>query len=93
MYIEINSFGFHDAFHRAGRGKQFSYEALDALYLYLDELEDSMGEQIEVDVIALCCEYDEVGLGDVDYERYCDGGDLEEQVVAYLKNSILVRAS
>ena len=55
MYITINSASaFMDEFHRMGRGDQFSYEALEALYVYYDELED-----FELDAIAICCEWTE----------------------------------
>jgi hypothetical protein len=48
-----------DAFHKMGRGDQFSYEGLIALFDYLEILEDDIGEPIELDVISLCCEYTE----------------------------------
>jgi hypothetical protein len=41
-----------------GRGEQFSYEGLKALYEYLEEYETGE-QQIELDVISLCCEYAE----------------------------------
>jgi hypothetical protein len=50
---------FHDAFIACGRGDQFSYKGRDALYDYLTELEDDCGQEIELDVIALCCDYSE----------------------------------
>ena len=59
MQQTINEYQFRDAFHKRGRGKQFSYDGLTALYDYLEQLEDGMGEEIELDVIALCCEYEE----------------------------------
>ena len=55
----INQYQFRDAFHKIGRGEQFSYAGLSALYDYLEDYEDSTGEEIELDVIALCCEYAE----------------------------------
>ena len=42
-----------------GRGEQFSYVGLLALYDYLEQLGDDTGEEMELDVIALCCEYAE----------------------------------
>jgi hypothetical protein len=48
-----------DAFQKMGRGDQFSYEGLIALFDYLEILEDDIGEPIELDVISLCCEYSE----------------------------------
>tara|TARA_R100000234_G_C4856630_1_gene117425 strand:- start:7 stop:309 length:303 start_codon:yes stop_codon:yes gene_type:complete len=59
MKQSINEYQFRDAFHKMGRGKQFSYNGLKALYDYLEQLEDEIGEEIELDVIALCCEYAE----------------------------------
>ena len=54
-----NVYQFRDAFTQANRGSQFSYEGLEVLFNYLEELSDSIGEPYELDVVALCCEYDE----------------------------------
>jgi hypothetical protein len=59
MKQSINDWDFTDAFHKAGRGKQFSYDGLKALFEYLEEYEEGTGEEINLDVIALCCEYAE----------------------------------
>ena len=59
MIQTITSSDFTSAFHKMGRGNNFTYEGLIALYDYLEEYEDSTGEQIELDVIAICCEYNE----------------------------------
>lgn len=40
------------------RPNQFSYAGLRALFAHLEELE-TMGEEMELDVIALCCDYSE----------------------------------
>lgn len=50
---------FRSAFHRADRGNQFSYEALELIYDYIEEYEQDSGEEYELDVIALCCEWSE----------------------------------
>ena len=59
MIQTITSSDFTSAFHKMDRGNNFTYEGLIALYDYLEEYEDSTGEQIELDVIAICCEYNE----------------------------------
>ncbi len=41
------------------RADNFSNRGLEALYLYLSELSEETGEDIELDIIALCCEYTE----------------------------------
>jgi hypothetical protein len=56
MYITIDHASqFRDQFRQAGRGDQFSYEALNMLYEYLEDIDP----QYELDVIALCCDYAE----------------------------------
>ena len=50
---------FERAFKNMDRGDQFSYDGLKALYEYLEEYEESTGENIDLDVIALCCDYTE----------------------------------
>jgi hypothetical protein len=59
MKTTVNNSQFHDAFHRAGRGNQFSHEGLNILFGYLEQLEEDIGQEIELDVIGLCCEYSE----------------------------------
>lgn len=48
---------FVDAFRAHGRADQFSYDGLKALYNYLEQYEEETGEDSELDVIALCCEW------------------------------------
>lgn len=51
---------FEDAFKDMDRAENFSYEGLKALFDYIESYEEDMGEETELDVIALCCEYVEV---------------------------------
>jgi hypothetical protein len=46
---------FRDAFRQVDRDGQFSYEALNMLYEYFEDIDPDM----ELDVIAICCEYSE----------------------------------
>jgi hypothetical protein len=41
------------------RAEQFSREALVALFDFLDEQERDLGEEQELDVIAICCDWTE----------------------------------
>ena len=59
MIKTINQYDFIDAFRKMGRENNFSYNGLVALYEYLEMLGDDLGQPIELDVIALCCEYAE----------------------------------
>jgi hypothetical protein len=56
MIQTVNNSDFHNAFNRMDRGSQFSYEALDLIYEFCEEIEPEM----ELDVIAICCNYSEM---------------------------------
>ena len=81
MKQTINIHQFKDAFMSI-RPDNFSYEALEILFEYFEQLEDDIGEDIELDVIAICCDWaestpDEIrqdfNLTDID-----DDSDLED---------------
>ena len=59
MYMRLNLYGFQDVFREMGRENQFSYDGLTALFKELTSYEEMYGEEMELDVIALCCEYTE----------------------------------
>lgn len=59
IYKTMNVSSFRDAFKQCGRGEQFSFQGLGALYVYLKQLACDTETPIELDVIALCCEYAE----------------------------------
>ena len=51
---------FRDYFLRSEQYKNnFSYEGLEALYNYLEEYSEDLGEDIEMDVGAFSCDYSE----------------------------------
>ena len=58
MKISVNYYDFRQAFEGL-RPNNFSSEGLRALFDYLEEYEQDCGEELELDVIALCCEYTE----------------------------------
>ena len=60
MLVKSVSFNdFLEEFRRYEREDQFSYEGKKALFDYLEELSEDMGEPIELDVIAICCDFTE----------------------------------
>ena len=59
MKQTINFYDFSNAFIKAGRGNQFTYKGQKAIFDYIEEYEDSADEEIELDVIAICCDYEE----------------------------------
>jgi hypothetical protein len=87
MKQTINSTQFHDAFHKAGRGTQFSYEALEVLFNYFEQLEGDTGQEIELDVIAICCEFNESEPNEIanDYNIALEGEtDIQGHVLDVL---------
>ena len=61
IYEQVTQSSFIDAFHRMGRGEQFSYDALCALFYWYDEISaefDHM-EFDHMDVIGICCDWAE----------------------------------
>ena len=54
----VGLYAFRRAFETT-RPDNFSYEGQEILFDYLEQLSDDIGEPIERDVIAICCEYAE----------------------------------
>ena len=84
MKQTINFYEFAAQF-QSMRPNSFSREGLIALWEYLEEWEESTGEEMEFDVIALCCdfiEYDSLA----DYQQdYSD--DVEDYTAAITENN------
>jgi hypothetical protein len=59
MKTTVSAVDFIDAFRRMGRADQFSPAALRALFDHIEEMEQDTGEEYELDVIGLCCEWQE----------------------------------
>ena len=74
MKTTVNNYDFHRAFEEMNRQANFSYEGLNALFEYLEQYEEDTGEEMELDVIALCCdftEYENLAAFQADYgEEY-----------------------
>ena len=84
MKQTVNWYDFRRAFE-THRSDNFSYEGLEALLHYLKELEESIGEDMELDVIAICCDYTEYTLGEFNSDWGQDFDDIES-AIDYLHN-------
>ena len=86
---------FINEFKAYNRMNQFSYEGLRVMFDALNELANDCEMVIEMDVIALCCDYNELSIDDVinDYdidlsdESFDDKTDL---VIDYLHDHTMV---
>ena len=89
---------FRDYFFQSDQYKNsFSYEGLRALYNYLWDLSEDMGEDIEMDYVAFSCEYSEYEdfkHFQEDYKDIGNMGDLEQQteVIKINDSSFIIRA-
>ena len=96
MYKEINFNQFCDEFTKFDREEQFSYEGKKALFEYLEEYESQSGETLELDVIALCCEYSEYSTAKEAAENYGfepedeDEDEAETEALNFLEDGTTV---
>ena len=58
MKQTINLYEFRRAFEQL-RPDNFTYDGLEVLFEYFELLEEDTGEEMELDVIAICSEYSE----------------------------------
>lgn len=76
---------FASAFNRI-RPDNFSRAGLRALFEYLENWENDTGEELDLDVISICCDFSEETIGRIidGYSIDMDGvdDDDKEQVVA-----------
>lgn len=84
MKTTVSRYDFERTFADAGRKDQFSYEGLKALFEYLEQYEEDTGQEIELDVIALCCDYSEDTPEEIarNYSIEIEGMDEDEIVDA-----------
>ena len=95
MKTTVNQSEFIDAFHRFDRYEQFGYDALVSLFDYMEQFEQDSGEEMELDVIALCCDYSVDSVADIasNYSIDIDGmedGEARSAVLEYLQENTSV---
>lgn len=96
IVMTVDKHDFVDAFRRCNRQDQFSYEGLEVLFDYLENLSEDIGKPIELDVIALCCEYYESSIDelienyDIDVSDAADEFEKVDIVRDYLNDSTAV---
>lgn len=86
----INFSQFCDGFSDTYKNN-FSYEGKKALFEYIEEYEESAGEEVEFDPIALCCEfteYDDLDEVRAEYEEIKDMDDRD--TLEWLKSQTTV---
>ena len=69
---------FIEAFQQSSRASQFSYEALEAIFNHIEELSDDLGEPVEFDMVAICCEWSETTWQEIAEQYNVDLSDCED---------------
>jgi hypothetical protein len=80
MIQHINFSQFCDSFS-GSYSNAFTYEGARALFDYLEEVEQDTGQEIELDPVALCCEfteYEDLKAVQADYSDIKSLEQLEE---------------
>lgn len=95
MKQSINFSQFVDAFRAYDRYDSFGYDGLRIIFDYLEAYEQDTGEEIELDVIAICCDYNMLSIEDIIKEYRIDvsdvdADDVEEFVLDYLNDNTTV---
>jgi hypothetical protein len=83
---------FIDAFKAYDRYDQFGYEALRIVFDYLENYEEETGQEIELDVVAICCDFSAENYTDIasNYSIDIEGLDDDEAknaVIEYLQDN------
>ena len=89
MKQTVSEYQFKNTFNEC-RPNNFSYEGLSALYDYLMQYEEETGQEIELDVIAICCDFTEYEdlkefqgeyYDEVQGDKYEDIEEIEEETI------------
>lgn len=80
MKTTVNWYDFRDSFTKANRTDQFSYEALHMIWEYLEEYEESTGEELELDVVGICCDFSEEYCEEIANNYSIDISDCIDEV-------------
>ena len=83
MKTTVSRYDFERAFVDANRKENFSYEALGLLFDYFESYEEETGQEIELDVIAICCEYSEDTVADIARNYSIDLNDADPEADDY----------
>lgn len=81
MIQTIQLSDFRTAFHNMGRKDNFSYDALELIFDYIEEYEQDSGEQVELDVIAICCDWSEDSPENIADQYGIDLDGIEEDEI------------
>ena len=79
MKTTVDFSDFREAFRTYGRADSYTREGLEMLFNHFEELEADTGTEMELDVVAICCDYDENHWEDVASTYSVDLSDCEDE--------------
>lgn len=85
MKTTVDLYEFREAFRRADRDN-YTREGLEMLFDYLEEYEEQTGTELEFDVIAICCDFDENHWEDVAANYSIDLTDCEDDKIEAVRD-------
>ena len=90
MKTTVNFSEFRDSFQQI-RPDNFSYDGQRILFDYFEEFEESTGEEFELDVIAICCDFSEDSFENIanqygiELDSEMDEDYQKQQVIEHLE--------
>jgi hypothetical protein len=81
MYQSINQHDFRNAFQNI-RPNNFSYEGLEILFNGLEQYESDADQKMELDVIAICCDFSEMALNEIKASYDIEEGEEAEEFLS-----------
>jgi hypothetical protein len=87
LNYELSENEFIDLFDEHNRSENFNWEARKALFDHLESVSEDIGENLTVDIIALCCDFKQLNKDEVADQLGPDG-----EIIAKLHDgTVLVR--
>lgn len=91
MKITLTFSSFCDEWNRwEDRKDTFTYNGKRALFDHLEEYEESTGEEIELDIVALCCDFTEYDSVLEAMQVYDENIKDEKEARAFLEDETMV---
>ena len=77
IITEVNEWDFRNSF-KESRPDNFSLEGLYTLYNYFNDLSEDIGEDIQLDIISICCDFTEYESLEEALEQYDNINSYDE---------------
>ena len=87
MYETVNLSSFANTFAKV-RPDNFSLEALELIYEFLTTYEDDTNREVELDVIAICCDFSEMTQREI-ADAYPNTQPFENSIIDFLTEKTL----